>query len=222
MAALDLAAELGRHGHLAVADAEHRHAGVEDQLRRARRAGLVHRLRAAREDHALGLHLAEGGFGLLERDDLAIDALLADAAGDQLGHLTAEIDNQNLLMRRGHMGRRLAGLSVRLSWRANYATGRGLATLAATRHGRACPGHPRLSRRMRADHSGRPTAARNDGSCSLSQHRDEKPVRPGPARRHQPALLRPQRGLGKRLRLVPEHATPSLPAAAPKTPDGAR
>ena len=30
--ALDLAAELGRHGHLAVADAEHRHAGIEDQL----------------------------------------------------------------------------------------------------------------------------------------------------------------------------------------------
>ena len=37
MAALDLAAELGGHGHLAVADAEHRHAGIEDQL--AARAG---------------------------------------------------------------------------------------------------------------------------------------------------------------------------------------
>ena len=109
MAALDLAAELGRHGHLAVADAEHGHAGIEDRLRRARRAGLVHGFRPAREDHALGAHLAEGGFRLLERDDLAIDALLADAAGDQLGDLTAEIDNQNLLMRRGHIGRRLLG-----------------------------------------------------------------------------------------------------------------
>ena len=32
MAALDLAAELLRHGLLAVADAEHRHAGVVDRL----------------------------------------------------------------------------------------------------------------------------------------------------------------------------------------------
>ena len=32
MAALDLAAELGGHGHLAVADAEHGNAGIEDEL----------------------------------------------------------------------------------------------------------------------------------------------------------------------------------------------
>ena len=36
VAALDLAAELGGHGHLAVADAEHGNAGIEDFLRRAR------------------------------------------------------------------------------------------------------------------------------------------------------------------------------------------
>ena len=42
MAALDLAAELGGHGHLAVADAEHGNAGIENGLRRARRARLVH------------------------------------------------------------------------------------------------------------------------------------------------------------------------------------
>ncbi len=36
VAAFDLAAELFGHGHLAVADAEHRHAGIEDRLRRAR------------------------------------------------------------------------------------------------------------------------------------------------------------------------------------------
>ena len=58
MAALDLAAELGRHGHLAVADAEHRHAGIEDRLRRARRARFMHRFRAAGEDHRFRLHLA--------------------------------------------------------------------------------------------------------------------------------------------------------------------
>jgi len=37
VAALDLAAELGGHGHLAVADAEHGDAGIEDCLRRAGR-----------------------------------------------------------------------------------------------------------------------------------------------------------------------------------------
>ena len=57
MAALDGAAELGGHGHLAVADAEHRHAGIEDRLRRARRACLMHRFRAAGEDHRFRLHL---------------------------------------------------------------------------------------------------------------------------------------------------------------------
>ena len=98
-----------RHRHLAVADAEHRHAGVEDRLRRARRAGLVHRCRAAGQDDRLRLHLAEGRFRLLERHDLAIDALLAHAARDQLRHLAAEIDDQNLVMRRGHRGHRLAG-----------------------------------------------------------------------------------------------------------------
>ena len=118
MAALDLAAELGRHGHLAVADAEHRHAGIEDRLRRARRALLVHRFRAAGEDHRLRLHLREGRFRLLERHDLGIDALLAHPARDQLRDLAAEIDDQNLVMRRGHRGRRLAGLAGRLSWEA--------------------------------------------------------------------------------------------------------
>ncbi len=39
--ALDRAAELRRHRLLAVADAEHRHAGVEDRLRRARRYVFV-------------------------------------------------------------------------------------------------------------------------------------------------------------------------------------
>ena len=39
---LDLAAERRHHGLLAVADAEHGHAGGEHGLRRLRRAGLVH------------------------------------------------------------------------------------------------------------------------------------------------------------------------------------
>jgi len=105
-----LAAELGRHGHLAVADAEYGHAGIEDQLRRAGRTFLVHRFRAAGEDHRLRLHLFESGFRLLERHDFGIDALLAHPTRDQLRDLAAEIDDQNLVMRRGHRGGLLAGL----------------------------------------------------------------------------------------------------------------
>ena len=108
--ALDGAAELGGHGHLAVADAEHGHAGIEDQLRRARRAFLVDGFGPAGEDHRLRLHLPERGFRLLERHDLGIDALLAHPARDQLRHLAAEIDDQNLVMRRGHRRRRLCCL----------------------------------------------------------------------------------------------------------------
>ena len=47
---------------------------------------------------ALGFELGEGRLGLLERRDLAIDAGLAHAAGDQLRHLRAEIDDQHLVV----------------------------------------------------------------------------------------------------------------------------
>ena len=107
VAALDLAAELRRHRHLAVADAEHGHAGLEDDLRRARRALFVHRGRPARQDHRLRPHLAERLLGLLERHDLGVDALLAHPARDQLGDLAAEIDDENLVMERCRGRRRL-------------------------------------------------------------------------------------------------------------------
>ena len=58
MAALDLAAELLRHGLLAVADAEHRHAGVEQFPGRKRRVLVEHGGRPAGEDHRLRLHRA--------------------------------------------------------------------------------------------------------------------------------------------------------------------
>ena len=98
MAALDLAAELRRHGHLAVADAEHGNAGIEDHLRRARRALLVHRFRPAGQDHRLRLHLRGTPLGLLERHDFGVDALFAHPTRDQLRDLAAEIDDENLVM----------------------------------------------------------------------------------------------------------------------------
>ena len=106
MPALDLAAELRRHRLLAVADAEHRHAGIENRLRGARRRRFGHRGGAAGEDHAARLHRGEGFSRLLERDDLAIDPLLAHAPGDELGDLGAEIDDENLVV--GCHGEQLA------------------------------------------------------------------------------------------------------------------
>ena len=117
---------------------------------------------------ALGFIACEGGFGLLEGHDFRIDALLAHAARDQLRHLTAEIDDQNLVMRRSHGRRRRLRLAVLLSWGRNYATAACLATPISrvggaykellqglhskNRHGRArarlragCPGYPRLA-----------------------------------------------------------------------------
>ena len=44
---------------------------------------------------AAGLSAAMRRLGLVEGMDLAIDAALAQAPGDELGHLTAEIDDQD-------------------------------------------------------------------------------------------------------------------------------
>ena len=89
------AAQLLRHGLHAVADAEHRHAELEHRLRRARRLLVGDRLGAAREDDALGLPLADVVVGDVPGQDLAIDAELAHAAGDQLGVLRAEVEDQD-------------------------------------------------------------------------------------------------------------------------------
>ncbi len=101
VAALDLAAELLRHGLLAVTNAEHRHAGLEDRVRRSGSVLVEHRGGPAGQDHALRPHLEEGLFRLLERHDLAIDLLLAHPPGDELGDLRAEIDDQNFVVQRG-------------------------------------------------------------------------------------------------------------------------
>ena len=91
----DPAAELLRHGLLAVADAEDRQARVEEVLRRARAVVPRHRGGAAGEDDALRLQPLERLVGAVERRDLAIDAGLAHPPRDQLGHLAAEIDDED-------------------------------------------------------------------------------------------------------------------------------
>ena len=98
MSALDLAAQLLRHRLLAVADAEHRDAGVIDRRRRQWRVGLMHRRRPAGQDHGLWLHFPERVFRLLERYDLGVDALLAHTPRDQLRDLRTEIDDQDFVV----------------------------------------------------------------------------------------------------------------------------
>ncbi|MNX96311.1 hypothetical protein D3C86_1286230 [compost metagenome] len=106
VAALDLAAQLGADGLLAVADAQHRHAGLEQGVVSLGAVGVRGRAGSARQDDGLGRDRLQRLARLVERMDLAIDAGFAQAARDQLGHLTAEIDDQDGFMRvgRGHEG----------------------------------------------------------------------------------------------------------------------
>src|SRR5262249_9092190 len=92
------AAQLLRHGLLAVADAEDRHARRIDRLRRKRRALLKHRGRPPGQDHALRSQPREGLAGLLKRHNFAINFLFTDAPGNKLSDLRAQIDDENLIV----------------------------------------------------------------------------------------------------------------------------
>ena len=95
LGALHRAAERLGHRLEAVADAEHRDAGVEQRGVDRRRAVGVDAGRAAREDHRRGSPGQHLGHGHLVRDDLAVDLRLAHAAGDQLRVLGAEVDDED-------------------------------------------------------------------------------------------------------------------------------
>jgi hypothetical protein len=97
-AGLDLAALLHRHREHAVADAEHRHAGIPHRLRRAQLVLLVGAGVAAAEDDGLGRKFADEGIGYIVGMDLAIDMRLAHAARDQLRDLRAEVQDQDLVV----------------------------------------------------------------------------------------------------------------------------
>ena len=83
------------HALLAVANPEHRHARRENRRRNLRRVLFKHAGRAARQDDCLGLQLRHRLFRRAVRDDLGIDVGFAHAPRDQLGELTAEIDDQD-------------------------------------------------------------------------------------------------------------------------------
>src|SRR5258707_9727825 len=69
MSALDRAPKLRRHRLLAIADAEHWYAGVEDLLRRKRCILVEHRGRAAGENHCCRFYPCESFRRLLKRHD---------------------------------------------------------------------------------------------------------------------------------------------------------
>ena len=100
----DLAAELFAQGHLAVADAEHRHPGGEHALRGARGIAVWHAGRAAGQDDGFWRVGGDAFRGGVIGEDFAIDPAFAHAAGDELGHLAAEIENQNAVCGIGHGG----------------------------------------------------------------------------------------------------------------------
>ena len=103
----DVAAERERHRLEAVADAEHRDAGVEQRRvdlrahrRRRRCDGPPERMMAA---GSLGQHLGDRH---RVRHDLAVDVRLAHPAGDQLRVLRTEVDDED--------GRRAGGILAHL------------------------------------------------------------------------------------------------------------
>ena len=81
---------------------EHRDAEIENAGIADRRIVVVDAGRAAGKDDAGGVHGLEPfkveGVGM----DLAVDLLLADATGDQLGGLRAEIKDDDFLGMEGH------------------------------------------------------------------------------------------------------------------------
>ena len=92
-----LAAEHVAHQLQAVADAEHRHAELEDHLRHTRAALGSDRERRAREHDALGREGADRLLAHRARVDLAVDVELTNPARNQLGVLAAEIEDQDPL-----------------------------------------------------------------------------------------------------------------------------
>src|SRR5262249_22094801 len=91
---------------LAIANAENGRAKLEDRHVRFRAArGVDARGTAGEDDRLRGELFQEGRVHPVERMDLAVDADLAQAAGDQLGDLTAEVDDQDLFVSGGSVSR---------------------------------------------------------------------------------------------------------------------
>ena len=89
------APELLRHSLQSIANAEHRHAQLENQRRHPRREVGGHGLGPAGENDAAGMEHADLALLHIPGMDFAIDAGLAHTPCDQLGVLGTEIQNQD-------------------------------------------------------------------------------------------------------------------------------
>ena len=94
----NLSAQHMPHQLHAVANAEDRDAQLKDFLRASRRVRIQHAGRAAAEDDSHGRNLADGFQGRIAGQNLGVNVMLPHPAGDQLGILSAEIQNQNAFL----------------------------------------------------------------------------------------------------------------------------
>src|SRR3989304_3831582 len=99
------AGEMGHQLH-AVADAENRNALIEEFLGDARRLLIVHAGWAAGEHDTLWAVSQNRGQRRRARQNLRIDLRFADTAGDQLGVLRPEVENQNSIVPEFHTSKR--------------------------------------------------------------------------------------------------------------------
>ncbi len=113
-AGLDLAPLLHRHREHAIADAEHRHTKIPHGRRCAQVVFFVGAGVAAREHDAFRIELADEGVAYVIRMNLAIDMRFADAAGDELSDLRAEVEDEDLVVGHG------IGLGIRTGRRAKW------------------------------------------------------------------------------------------------------
>jgi hypothetical protein len=90
----DRPAKFGGHGLHAITDPEDGHTHLKDRVRDARRVLEVHRLRSAGQDNAGRLESRNGFVAHVPGMDLRVHATFANSARDELGVLTAEIENQ--------------------------------------------------------------------------------------------------------------------------------
>ena len=110
----DVAAQFVGHQLGAVADAEDGDAPGPDGRVRPWGVGVVDRVRAAGQDDRPGAPALEFGERRVVRQQLGVDVQFADAPGDQLGELAAEVeddDGRALLLVRG--GRAIVGRAIR-------------------------------------------------------------------------------------------------------------
>ena len=97
--AFNLAAQAMHHDLLAVADAKDRYAKLEHRLRWHGRTFGEDRGRPPRQDHRLGRKILEKGIiHRVERVDFAEHIKFTQTAGDQLGDLAAEVDDEKAVM----------------------------------------------------------------------------------------------------------------------------